>query len=196
MYSMADFFRPLDPFSKEPDWAVKDFPDLGYSLSLRPVYIPDDLRSLQRWVRAPATSINTADSRNQGRLLRQYKRILFSSRCQSFIVLNGENPVCQFDLRGTETDPLYFLLPTRPDDRLLTCLIPAVSLNSKIWMKGLTLLLEIFFGLPDSGYIFISAPRYPRVFTDDLETLGFESYREIEEMDPQAILLLKRNEYE
>ena len=195
MHSMADFFIPLDPFSKQRDWVVKDFPDLDYSLSLRPVYIPDDLRTLHRWVHAPATNINTVDSGDQGRLLRHYKNILSSSRGQSFVVLRKEKPVCQFDLKGTETDPLYFLVPTNADDRVLTCLIPEASLHSKIWMQGLDLLLGLYFILPDAGAVFIPAPRYPRVFADDLEEMGFASYGEMEEMDPLTILLFKRNRY-
>lgn len=193
MDSMADYFKPVDPFSMQPDWVRKDFPELGYSLSLRPVYIPDDLRTLHRWIQDFDEKINTIESGDQGRLLRHYKRILFSSWGQSFVVLSGKEIVCQFDLKGTGRDPLYFLIPTKVNDCVLTCLIPARSLTSKIWIAGLTLLLELFFNLSGSGYIFVSAPQYPHVFIHGLEELGFKTYGEMEGMNQPTILLFRAN---
>ncbi len=188
---MADFLRPVDPFSKQSDWAGKDFPELGYDLSLRPVYIPDDLRTLHRWIKSPDEKVNTIESGDQGSVLSHYKRILFSTRGQSFVLVRGDEIVCQFDIKGTETDPLYFLIPTRVNDCVFSCLIPYVSLKNKTWVSGLTLLLELFFSLPESGFIYIRAPRLPHFFIHDLEELGFRTYGKMVDINLPTILLFK-----
>lgn len=196
MGSMTDFFKPIDPFSKDPDWGQKDFEYLGYLLRLRPVYIPDDLRTLHLWIHDNNEKINTVKTGDQGRLLRHYKRILLSPRGQSFVLLRGEEIVCQFDLKGAETDPLYFLIPTKANDCVLTCLIPYASLKSKIWIAGLSLLLELFFRLSESGLIYVSAPLYPHVFIRDLEAIGFKTCGKIEEIAERTILFIKGNRNE
>lgn len=190
MQSLADLFISLDPFSKHPPWAVEDFED--YPLSLRPVYVPDDLRVLHRWIKASAGGVNTLYTGDPARLLRHYRQMALSSRCQSFAVLQNEKMICQFDVKGMEKDPLYFRLPTSAYDMLLKCLIPPSGLQNKIWIQGLGLLLDLFFLLPEIGEIFIEAPRYPVDFVKDLQDMGFESFTDLEKPDPLMTILKHR----
>lgn len=192
MQSLADLFISLDPFSKQSPWAVKDFE--GYPLSLRPVYIPDDLRVLHRWIKPSAGGVNTLYTGDPARLLRHYRQMALSPRCQSFAVLQNEKMICQFDVKGMEKDPLYFRLPTSAYDMLLKCLIPPSGLQNKIWIQGLSLLLGLFYLLPESGEVFIEAPLYPVDFAKDLQDMGFESFKDPEKPDPLIMILKHRKE--
>lgn len=183
MQSLADLLIPLDPFSKQSPWAVKDFEEPGFSLSLRPVYIPDDLRILHRWLKASAGSVNTVYMGDPARLLRHYRRMALSTRCQSFAVLQNGKMICQLDVKGVEKDPLYFRLPTSAYDLLLKCLIPASGLQRRTWMAGLSLLLDLLFLLPEIGEVFMEAPGYPLDFAKDLQAMGFESFGRPEKPD-------------
>jgi len=189
MQSMQDFFRPVDPFSLQPAWAVKKFATQYAVLALRPVYIPDDLMLLQRWIHANAGNINTLPPAAVARLLAHYKNILDSASGQSLILLADNKPVCQFDLQHVEDSGLYRVLPTRANDSVLYCLIPDGSLQNKIWITGLKLLLDLFFSLLDAGNVFIPAPRYPGFFVEDLQEMGFKPVEGYEYPDSGTFLL-------
>ena len=193
MQSMQDFFRPVDPFSLQPAWAVKKSAVWNKILALRPVYIPDDLMPLQPWIHAKTGNINTLPSAAVVRLLAHYKNILDSASGQSLILLADNKPVCQFDLQHVEDSGLYKVLPTRANDSVLFCLIPDGSLQNKIWISGLKLLLDLFFSLRDAGNVFIPAPRYPGFFVEDLQEMGFKPVEGYEYPDSGMILLYTGN---
>lgn len=138
----------------------KVFPEEGYELTVKPLYLKRDIPVIQRWVNAPYALKYWQMPWNEKRLFQYYEAFMNSGKGYSLMFFIGNKPIAQIDLYQAMSDEIKDFYDAKPDDYGIHVLMgrykePVAKLSTNVVITCLHYLFSLsvdrVIGEPDSS---------------------------------------------
>ena len=194
MGTLAELLQPIDPFRLQPDWLPKWASGESTLFSLRPVYIPGDLRILLRWRNGKGESAPPIAVRG-GRLIHHLRQMLQSDQAQSFLMSKLDLPIAQFDIESIDHHPLYKRIITRAGDVVIENHSNSINETNLDWKDAVVLFIGIVCSCTDVHAIFISSESFSFNQLSFLESIDFKEIQLPNDKSTDRILKLQKSDF-